>query len=139
MECLDLSYCSLQKCPNLSGLYQLKSLILEGNQIKDMEEINEYQLTELNIVENPIKEIRWEQDLSPNLKSVNFGSPETKFISHTVLSNPEIKLHVAPKYRDALLCPPYAVLSDDEKLEAYCRNPENHTWGITYITMDRCF
>ena len=124
IECLDLSYCNLQKCPNLSGLSQLRSLILEGNQIEDMEEISEYQLTELNIVENPIQKIRWEQGLSPNLKSLNFGSSETKFISHTLLSNSEIKLHVAPKHRNALLCPPYAVLSNGEKLEAYCRNPE---------------
>ena len=124
MECLDLSYCSLQKCPDLSGLSQLKSLYLEGNQIKDMKEISKYQLTELNIVENPIREIRWEQGLSSNLKLLNFGSSETKFISHTLLLNTKIELCVSLEHRDALLCPPYAVLSDHEKLEAYRRNPE---------------
>ena len=41
-----------------------------------------------------------------------------------MLSSSEIKLHVAPKHRDALLCPPYTVLSDNEKLKAYCSNPE---------------
>ena len=123
IESLDLSYCKLQKCPNLSGLPQLKSLILEGNRIENMDQIGENQLTELNIVENPVVEIRWEQGLSPKLKSLYFGSSETKFISHTVLSNPDIKLHVV-KHRDKLLCPPYTVLSDDEKLETYRKKPE---------------
>ena len=123
---LDLSNCNLQDsdCPDLSQLPQLTSLILKGNKIEDLESINKNSLVELNIVDNPIKEIRWEKATFGNLKSLHFGSPETQFISHQVLSHPLLELNIpAPNHRKALLCPLYSILENPQKLDEYKKMP----------------
>ena len=124
---LDLSRLELSICPNLSHVEKLERLILEGNKISNLKEIDKESLVELNVVDNPIKEIHWEDDAFKNLDSIHIGSPETKFISHAVLErkiNNNLDIKVAEKYRSNLMCPPYTYFTTPGKLQLYFKNPE---------------
>ena len=125
---LDLSKCGLSLCPNIDRLEKLLTLNLNGNSIRTIDEIEKCRVLEhLFMVGNPVQEMRSETDLFERLKTLHFGSNETKFISHKILnrvSRNELTLFVPDEYRDALLCPLANILFDSRELNIYISKPE---------------
>ena len=119
---LDLSHCDLESIPKLANLSKTKHLDLTGNNLRTIstDEILS-SLESLHVTDNPMKEIDFDTSYFPHLKVLSFGSRDTKFVSHRILTvASEISLCIPSEYQSDLLEPKWDIIKEGTAaIEAY--------------------
>ena len=86
MLSLTLDKCNIRKLPNISGIERLKHLSLSSNLLFEFPEFQMATLRSLDIRDNPIEGIDFDVQGFPELKTLSFGSKQTRFIAVRVLN-----------------------------------------------------
>ncbi len=126
---LDLSFCELTLCPDISQLRSLESLTLTGNSIEALDEIEKCAgLRRLHLEGNPIPEFVSNTKLFENLDVLCIGPTDTGYISHPILERyqaGQLDLVITAEHQRHLVCPPAGVLGNKAQLKEYMDQPES--------------
>ena len=130
----SMKNCQLTKLPKFHIWKQLQTLNLSDNNLKSIEiDSGPCLLKELYISGNPLERIEIDFAHFPQLKTLECGSSETKYISIPILervTKKDLKLHIPKDYRNALLLPAYKVIHNDKKLSKFVSNPVKYAYNI---------
>ena len=119
---LDLSDCQLDRIPDIEALTELQILTFNRNNISSVETMRNESVVEIDLQYNPIPGINLNRDSIPSLKVLKIGSPETKYVSLSVLSEVSagtLEVQVASEHTNSLVFPPASFMSDAESLASF--------------------
>ena len=125
IEILKINNCNLKTFPKLLNVSNLRQLELRDNQLKNLSfGVVLCSLESLDVSNNPLEEIDLAIENFPCLKSLNFGSDETNFVSDRVLKLVlEERLNFCVQdehHRENLLLPSWSQISgDNDSLKRY--------------------
>ena len=116
---LKLDDCGLRQLPNLTGLLRLNHLSLNNNLFKTVPtKFDTPVLDILEIVDNPIEEIDFENTCFPRLTVLKFGSEQTKYVCLRVLNqkvNGNLNFWAPTEYRKYLHRPTWEIIEKGVK------------------------
>ena len=114
IQFLTLDSCSIKSWSQLKGLLRLRTLSLQNNCLKGIVPDQTMQLLEtLNIADNPIKVIDFEEKDFPKLHHIIFGSKKSKFVTIRLLNRSlhnGLRLSVPEQYEKFLLWPTWSII-----------------------------
>ena len=122
MTKLDLSDCQLDRIPDVEALTELQTLKLKRNNISSVETTSSESVISVDLQYNPIHGINLNRDSIPSLKVLKFGSPQTKYVSLSVLGEVgagTLNVEVASDHANTLVFPPANCLSDAGSLASF--------------------
>ena len=124
----------LQYLPDLSGLMNLTVLDCSKNKMDsvDLTKLPINSLRNLNISMNPILEFNDDLKFLEKLSKLQIGSPETKFICHSLLERAltQLELSVDEACQHSLLYPSYNTFTDKQKLRGFLEKRELNLTNI---------
>ena len=104
----------------------LKQLVLTNNAIVNCDELQNRSVEDVNLENNPVLGFDLEATALPSLLKLRIGSPRTKYISISLLTNFQLgkfKIEIPEQYLEYLLFPATTCMTHRERLRDLVKSP----------------
>ena len=123
---VDLSDCKLSSVPDLRDMGSLKQLVLRNNAIENCDELQNMSVDEIDLENNPVQGFDLKAIFLPSLTKLRIGSPKTKYISISLLTNfllGKFRIEIPEQYLEYLIFPGETCLTDMDRLRDCVKSP----------------
>ena len=123
---VDLSDCKLSSVPDLRDMGSLKQLVLRNNAIENCDELQNMSVEEIDLENNPVQGFDLKATSLPSLTKLRIGSPKTKYISISLLTNFQLgkfRIEIPEQYLQYLIFPDENCMTDMERFRDCVKSP----------------
>ena len=138
IKVMKLASCNLSRVPDITPLLMLQELDLSNNKLEKIHLRLEFSnMKRIVVTGNPLERMElvdFGQGILPNLKEIECGSSETKYIGLPILQRAaqgKLTIVVPIEYRECLIVPPYRLLEEGPAALNECvKHPEKYLKGV---------